>query len=67
MIAVINRGKKVETIGDIEAYMVNHARGTVDLYQSPTDKTTVDTFKHKLTLKDSSAAVMVFSEGKVVV
>ena len=66
MTAVISKGKKVETIGGIEACMVNHNRGTVDLYKSPTDKTTVDTFKHKLTLKDGPVAVVVFSDGEVV-
>lgn len=66
MTAVIDKGKKVETIGGIEAYMINSNRGTVDLYTSPTDKTTVDTFKHKLTFKDGPVVVAVFSEGKVV-
>ena len=66
MTAVIHKGKFVETVGGIEAYMVNHRRGTVDLYTSPTDKTSVDIFENKLTFKEGTRAVMVFSEGKVV-
>lgn len=64
MTAIIDKGKTVVTISDIEAYMVNHNSGTVDLYTSPTEKTTVDTFKHKITFKNGSIPIAVFSEGK---
>jgi hypothetical protein len=66
MTAIIDKGKRVKHIGSIEAYMVNHKRGTVDLYRSPTDKTTVDICKHKLTLREGHTAVAVFSNGKVI-
>lgn len=63
MTAIIDKGVMMETVGGIEAYMVNHRRDTVDLYRSPTDKITVDTARHKLILKQGQTPVIVIGFG----
>lgn len=63
MTVIIDKGKIVTHVGSIEAYMINHSRGTVDLYTSPENKKTVDTFKHKLTFKDGDRVIAVFKDG----
>lgn len=65
MTAVIDQGKKVKTIGGIEAYLLNSRSGTVELYQSPTEREVVDTHKNKVSIKDGDAVVMVFSKGEI--
>lgn len=65
MVAVVDKGVKVETIGEIEAYMLNSRTGEMDLYKSPTDKKSVDTHKYRVTLKDGLGAVLVFKNGKI--
>jgi len=65
MTAIIDKGKRVTHIGNIEAYMINHHKGTVDLYTSPECKRTVDTFKHKLVFRDRGRVIAVFKDGKV--
>lgn len=65
MTAVIDKGENVETISGIEAYDIHTRRGVVDLYTSPENKTTVDTFKHKLTFKDGPLIVAVMKDGEL--
>lgn len=63
MTAIIDKGVMMETIGGIEAYMVNHDRDTVDLYRSPTEKITVDTARHKLILKQGQTPLIIINYG----
>lgn len=65
MTAIIDKGKRVTHVGNIEAYMINHARGTVYLYTSPECKKTVDILKHKLTFKDGARVIAVFKDGVI--
>ena len=66
MVAVVDCGVVVETIGHLEAYLLNSRTGVVDLHRSPTDKESVDTHKHRVTLKDGGCVVLIFDKGEIV-
>lgn len=62
MTAVIDHGAWVDTLGGIEAGMVDTRAKTLDLYRSPTDKRTVDLTQCKVTLKDGNIIQGVYND-----
>lgn len=62
MTAVIDHGVWVDTLGGVEAGMVNSRTKTLDLFLSPTDKRTVNLTQCKVTLKDGNIIQGVYNE-----
>jgi len=62
-VVVIDNGCEVDTVGDVEAYLLFNNTGKLELYFSPTEKVTVDTHRNKVTFKKGSICVGVYRKG----
>ncbi len=58
MTAIIDHN---DTLCGIEAVMHDTGSLTLDLYKSPTDKTTVDLTQHEVTIKDGTGVEVVYN------
>ena len=64
-VVVIDNGLTVETLGDVEANMWNGCTGVIDLYMSPTEKVSVDSYRSRVTFKNGNVSLGGFYKGEI--
>jgi len=65
VIAVVDMGPTVKTIGRLEAFLLNSRTAVLELYKSPTERVDVDTNENKVKLVRSGVVVSVFNKGEI--